>query len=370
MNELKELINYLTELTKARYFDVLISIGIIIVSLVLGNLIAYFSVKIFNIKIRDKNAIKNNPFYSPIKIAIILIGVYISVYILRLPDSLFLLWQKIFRIIIICVITKHLAHFVDPKSGVLLRFRKHHTGRDQTIANFTGMFLKYIVYIFSGFFIITELGYDVSSLVTGLGLSSALIALAAQDTVKSLIAGYTIVADKPFVVGDWIEIGDHQGTVVDSTFRCTKIQTAYNTTITLPNSTITTSPVINWSRMNQRRYSFNLKLPLKTSSDTIQSLCSKIKFVIETDEEVIPENVRVNFDILDQSGINLYIILYTSILDYTEYLTFRTKINNKIIKVLESENVNLAYPSQDVYLKSDDINKLVNIKLDNKKTTT
>ena len=87
--------------------------------------------------------------------------------------------------------------------------------------------------------ILTEFNFDVSGLVAGLGIGGAVIALAAQDFVKGLIAGMSILSDKPFLVGDWIEIGSEQGTVIDITFRSTKIRTNFNTIVTLPNSMIT-----------------------------------------------------------------------------------------------------------------------------------
>jgi len=114
--------------------------------------------------------------------------------------------------------------------------------------------IRCVIWIIYIFICISEIGYDLSGLLTALGLGSAALALAAQDLVKSLISGVSILTDKPFVIGDWIEVGEYQGTVIDITFRSTRIKSNNNSVITIPNSTITSTYVINWNRLTSRRF--------------------------------------------------------------------------------------------------------------------
>ena len=92
---------------------------------------------------------------------------------------------------------------------------------------------------------------------------SVIISLAAQDTVKSLLSGVVILTDKPFDIGDYVEIGEHEGTVLDITFRSTRIKALNNTIITIPNSVITANSVINWNRLKSRRMDIILNLDKK-----------------------------------------------------------------------------------------------------------
>lgn len=351
MQQINDLMNYFKNMTEEKIVDILIAVIVVTVFCIFSSIFSYLIVKMFMRKEKDKEKIKANAFYLPLKILFVFIGLYIAVYILQLPETVMAVWRKIFKIVVICLIANGLINVVDPKSEIAKKFRrKDASNKDKTVANFTGRILKYIIYIFAGFFIVTELGYDVSGLVAGLGIGGAIVALAAQDFVKGLISGMSILSDKPFLVGDWIEVGAEQGTVIDISFRCTKIKTSDNTIVTLPNSTITSTSVINWSRLKQRRYSMNLKLPLETNSDVMETIVNRIRFVLQANENVVPDTVQVHFDTIDQLGNNINIYLYTDIIDYANYLEFKQRVNNAILKVLESENVQLAYPGQNIYV--------------------
>ncbi len=142
----------------------------------------------------------------------------------------------------------------------------------------------------------------------------------------------------------------NEGTVIEMSFRCTKIQTSDNTIVTIQNSVFTTNNVVNCSRMKQRRYSLNVKVPLETSADKMERIIEKLKFTLISNNDVDRESVQVHFDTIGLDSMNIVICMYTDILDYTQYLIFRQKINEQILKVLEGENIKMAYPGQNVYV--------------------
>jgi len=354
MQQINDLINYFKNITEEKIVDILIAIIIVTVFCIFSSILSYFIIKMFKRKEKNKEKIKANAFYLPLRILLIFIGLSIAIYILQLPEAVMIIWRRIFKIVVICLVANGLINIVDPKSEIAKKLRKKDaSNKDKTVANFTGRILKYIIYIFAGFFIITELGYNVSGLVAGLGIGGAIVALAAQDFVKGLISGMSILSDKPFLVGDWIEVGTEQGTVIDISFRSTKIKTSNNTIVTLPNSAITETSVINWSRLKQRRYELNLKLPLETNSDVMETIVNRIRFVLQANEKVVPDTVQVHFNTIDESGNNIIIYLYTEVVDYAKFLEFRQEINSQILKVLESENVKLAYPGQNIYVMNE-----------------
>lgn len=358
MQQFNDLINYFKNITEQKLVDITIASIVIILFWLLSSAFSYCVIKIFMKGEKDKEKIKSNGFYLPMQILFGCIGIYVAVYILELPVTVIEAWKKIFKIILICVIASGLVNVVDPKSDIAKRFRKkNYTNKDKTIANFTGRILKYVIYICAGFLILTEFNFDVSGLVAGLGIGGAVIALAAQDFVKGLIAGMSILSDKPFLVGDWIEIGSEQGTVIDITFRSTKIRTNFNTIVTLPNSMITSTTVINWSRLKQRRYELNLKLPLETNSDVIETIINRIKFVLQEEESVVPGSVYANFTEIGGQGNNINIYMYTTITIIDDYLHFKQIVNDKILKVLESEHVKASYPGQNIYMMNREKNE-------------
>lgn len=209
---------------------------------------------------------------------------------------------------------------------------------------------KYGVYIVAGFLIISELHYDIGSLVTGLGLTSVVIALAAQDLVGSLLSGMAIASDKPFAIGDFVKIGTYEGTVTEVKFRCTRIRTVDDTIVTVQNSTITSTEVVNYTKMTKRRQDIVLNLSFETNSEVLEGLAVKLKSILEAEEDVIDNSVRVYFDNIGSDGVKMKIYLYTPIVNYDDFLEFKTRMNLVVIKTLEMENIRIAYPGENVYL--------------------
>lgn len=176
------------------------------------------------------------------------------------------------------------------------------------------------------------------------------IALAAQDVAESIISGMAIASDKPFIVGDYVKIGNYEGTVTEVKFRCTRIRTTDDTIVTVQNSTITSSEVVNYSRMTKRRVDMTVSLPLETKSQVIENVTVMLKSVLEADEDVIDDSVRVYFDNIDDSSLKLKIYLYTRIVNYDDFLTFKTRANLIVVKALEMENIKIAYPGENLYV--------------------
>ena len=248
-----------------------------------------------------------------------------------------------------------LANSFHPKSIIFdkLEEKTNYSG-DKQLNSFISKLIKAVVYVIAGYLVLLELGYNIGGLVTGLGISSVIIAFAAQDIAKNLFGGFAIITDKPFKVGDWIEVGNYSGTVVDMTYRSTKIKAVDNTIITINNSTIAESYVKNWGNIDRRRYSVTLNLPLHTSEEKINKLLNKIRFVLKTNPDILEDTLEVHFDNIDTEGIKLFIYMNTSKTNYTEYLVFKDTINLELIKILESENVKLAYPGKNIYINAID----------------
>ena len=370
MEIINNVINFSKSITEEQLIDIGIAAAVVLVSIIISPIISYIFIKMFNVKEKDKSKIKKNPLYATIKALIVCIGIYIGILVINPPQNVLDICKNGFQIIIICIIAKGLVELVDPKRGIVRKMRdENKIDGNKTVASFTSKILKYVIYIGAGLLILTVFDINPSSLIAGLGVGSAVVALAAQDFVKNLISGFSIMSDKPFLVGDWIEVGLNQGTVVEISFRCTKIQTSDNTIITIQNSVFTTTNVVNYSRMKQRRYLLNVKLPLETNVDQIESITKKIKFVLNNNDDVDKETIQVHFDTIGLDSMNIIIYMYTDIVNYADYLVFRQGVNEQILKVLESENVKMAYPGQNVYVHQVEEEKAeTNKKIENKVT--
>ena len=354
MESIKEIINFFKNLTKEQLINIAIGLAFIIVFKIIGSFLAYILVKMFNFKVKDKKEIKANSFYKPLKIFFGFLGIYIALRILRFPDYINYYIDKVFKIITIILITNGLANIFNPKSKLYAKIRKklHFKGND-TLISFAGKVIKAFIYIISGFIIITELGYNLGGLATGLGISSVVVALAAQDVAKNILSGVSIISDKPFEIGDYIQVGDFCGTVEDITFRTTRIRNINNEIVVLPNSVINGTSLINCSKRKKRRYEIRLVLELNTPLNKISTLLDTIRKYCIENEHILDEAVRVYLDTISDSGIDVSVGFYTDIIEFDDFLKFKEEINYTLLSMLEKQKIELAYPSQSIYLKKD-----------------
>lgn len=354
MKFINEIIEMFKNLPLENIIDIGIGLAIIVIFKILSSSFAYILVKMFKFKVKDKNKIKENGFYKPLKTFFALLGVYIGAMVLKLPADIFSIITKIFRICIIILTAKGFANLFDSSSETFTKIREklHMDGTDTTV-NFFSKIAKGLIYIVAAFIVIAEFGYDLSGLVTGLGISSVVIALAAQDVAKSILAGLSIISDRPFDIGDYIEVGTYAGTVEDITFRTTRIRDVNNQIVVLPNSFLTTTSIINATKREKRRYNLVLTLELNTPLEKVADLNENIKLALNTNSHVLREKIRVYFDTISADGIDISISFYTDITDLEEFLKFKEEVNYTLLDIVEQSKIELAYPSHSIYLKKE-----------------
>lgn len=352
MDKINEIIEWFKNIDINNIINFLIAALIFLLFKLFGGALSYIIIKLFKLKEKNKNKIKQNSFYKCLNIFFPILGAYLGLLFLNLPQDIVSIISKVFRIIVIILISTGLAKCITKKSGIFKYFNdKTSEKRDETFINFVVKATRGIIYVIATFIIVSELGYNLNGLLAGLGLSGVVVALAAQDTAKNIFGGIVILWDKPFKIGDWIETTSFEGIVEDITFRSTRVRTFENSIVTIPNSTISNESLINWSKMKKRRYKQNFELELSTPLKKICDVQSKIIVMLEKHPRVLDDSLTVKFDKVTENGYNLLVNVYTDALSYEDYLNTTENINFKIIDILKKESVELAYPSQTVYLK-------------------
>ena len=305
---------------------------------------------------KSKKKPTESGYYTPMKYFFYILGFYICIYHLGTTMGIKKLANKIMKIITIILFTKGTADSITPNCFIftIISKEKYESNGNEALNLFLSKVLRVVVYIISIFVIMYELDFDLNGLAAGLGIGSAAIALAAQDLVKSLLGGFSIITDKPFEIGDYIEIGDYNGTVVDITFRSTRIRAANNSIITIPNSLITTEYIINWNKLESRMIQTKLRISLNSSIEQINRCISKIGTVLKVNEIVKEDSVQVHLEDIMSDCNTIFIRAYVNVVDYNDFLVAKDKIYCDILSVLERENIELVYPTQLVYTKSKD----------------
>ncbi len=332
----------------ANIFYLQIAIAIIVVFFVFRAVFAKTILKIINIIFKRKEKTANNPIYKSLKNFILVIGFYLASLILPLNNKITYIINEIFKIVIILFITKVITVIINKDSNLFKKIFAN--SKNESVNSFICKIVRAVLWIFSFIIIFKELGFDLTGLVAGLGVGSVIISLAAQDTVKSLLSGVTILTEKPFEIGDWIKVGNYQGTVLDITFKSTRIKAVDNTIITIPNSMVTEDCVINWNKLKSRRFDCTLNLHLDTTSEEIKNLVEKIKLVLKNNPSIDEDTIQVVFDAISAYSSDIRIFLYIKETDYIKYLKIKEEIHYELLSLIDNENIELAYPTQTVYL--------------------
>ena len=353
---MEQLVEFCNRLTSIQIIDIIIAIGIIVLFRILSGTFSYMIIRIFKIKSKTSREIKESAFFKPLKLFFIILGIYLAIVFLKTPlqinEQIMDIVTKAFKIISVIEIAVGLANSFTSKTILGKKLKKSLSQKmDDTVFEFVLKIARVFIYIIAIFLVLAILEINLTGLIAGLGLGGVIVTLAAQDTAKNLFGGVVIFIDKPFVVGDWIEMDNYEGTIEDITFRTTRIRTFENALVNIPNAIIADASVTNWSKMEKRRYKTNLCVEIDTSLEKLELLKTRIEKMLQERESVYDDSIIVRFDQITDNGINILIYTYTNSVDYASYLKEVEDINIKIMKILNEEHIELAYDTKTVYVK-------------------
>ncbi|MFZ9016145.1 MAG: mechanosensitive ion channel family protein [Ilumatobacteraceae bacterium] len=199
-------------------------------------------------------------------------------------------------------------------------------------------------------FALQNLDVDVSSLLTGLGLGGLAFALAAQDTARNLFGGVTVFVDKPFEIGDWIEVDGIEGTVEAVGFRSTRIRTFYNSQVTVPNGRLVDTGVDNLGRREWRRYKTNLGIGYHSTTDQVEAFVEGVRDLIQGRDGFRQDYFIVEFVGFGESSLDVMLYCFIGAPDWNAELRARHELNLDIMRVAERVGVEFAFPTRTVHL--------------------
>ncbi|MBX2822039.1 MAG: mechanosensitive ion channel family protein [Rhodothermaceae bacterium] len=213
--------------------------------------------------------------------------------------------------------------------------------------------LKLFLAIIAGVWIIQNLGYSVTSIVASLGIGGLALALAAQDTVSNFFGSVVVFTDKPFQVGDWVELDGVEGTIEEVGFRTTRIRQFDKAMVVIPNKMFTTTPIRNYSQRSIRRIKMTVGLSYETSSSKMQDFLAGARKLLE-EHPVIDQNFHfVHFVEFADSSLNVQFYCFTSTSVWVEWLKARENLMLQIMDLVEELGLEMAFPTRTVYLRDE-----------------
>ena len=188
---------------------------------------------------------------------------------------------------------------------------------------------------------------NIGTLLTGLSIVGAALALAAKESIENLIASFIIFFDKPFFTGDTLKVNNVSGTVERIGLRSTRIRTMEKTLVTVPNKQMVDSVVDNLSMRNQRRAEIKLVLSDKTKPTQIQKLIDAIKIAIqELENNILKSSVFVTD--FSKDGVTITIEYFTVAFTMQEYNALKQKVNFKLMYLMEEYHLEMSSTSSNI----------------------
>jgi small-conductance mechanosensitive channel len=196
---------------------------------------------------------------------------------------------------------------------------------------------------------LANFGIDVTAMVAGLGVGGIAIALAAQNILGDLFASLSIVLDKPFVLGDFVIVGDYVGNIERVGLKTTRVRSLTGEQIIFSNTDLLQSRIRNYKRMQERRIVFSIGITYETPAEQIKALPGMLKEIVTGQDGVRFD--RAHFHKYGDFALLYEIVYYVLVPDYAVYMDVQQQINFEILDRLQSAEIEFAYPTQTLILR-------------------
>jgi len=194
-------------------------------------------------------------------------------------------------------------------------------------------------------------GYDMTTIIAGLGVTSIAVALAAQKTLENVIGAITLFIARPVKPGDFCRFGTVLGTVEQIGLRSVEIRTLERTLVSIPNSVFSAGEIENISARDRFRYIRTARLRLDTTTDQLRYLLVELRKLLYAHPMTYNEWVRVRFTDVDEYSIALRVEAYLKTVDFTVYLELAEDLNLRLIDTVRNAGTWFAVPSRTVRIE-------------------
>jgi len=198
--------------------------------------------------------------------------------------------------------------------------------------------------------VLNELGFQVASLLAGLGIGGIALALAAQKTVENLFGSVAIGVDRPFRVGDFVRVEDFVGTVESIGMRSTRFRTLDRTVITIPNGRLADSRSETFAVRDRIRLFTNLALAYDTTAAQMQAVLAGIEAALTGHPRIAADAPIVRFTEFKESALNVEVMAWFATADWLEFTRLRQEVYLRFLEIVRAAGAEFAFPVRTVRL--------------------
>ncbi|MEN3277200.1 MAG: hypothetical protein V7631_2990 [Massilia sp.] len=278
----------------------------------------------------------------------LLMGVWAGSNWLALPDKTVILLSRL----AIAVLLVQVARWGDVGvRGWLQHYRARRNGEDAASTTSTaalGFVARAAIWLIAILMILDNFGVNITTLVASLGIGGIAVALALQNILGDLFSSLSIVLDKPFVVGDFINVDDIFGTVEYVGLKTTRIRSLGGEQVVFSNSDLLKSRIRNYKRMETRRIAFAIRVPYGIGKAQLLAIPAILRAAVEAQRQVLFD--RAHFKAYGLSSLEFQVVYFVQTADYGVYMDVQQAINLAIFDRFAEEGIEFAVPARSVHL--------------------
>lgn len=289
----------------------------------------------------------------PLRFMPLVLGLFLAKAILPFAGLAERIADDLLRSLAAFVLFWALYRLAEPLRGVAARVEEK-IGAEVVDWSIRGLKIAFVAL---GAITVLEIwGIEVGPILAGLGLIGVAVALGAQDLFRNLIAGLLIIGERRLAHGEWIKIdGGVEGTVEAIGFRSTRVRQFDKAPIYVPNSKLSDTAVVNYTRMTHRRIYWMIGVEYRTTVDQLRQIRDGIEaFLLEDEAFAHPPEVPtfVRIDRFSDSSIDIMVYCFTVTTSWGEWLAIKERLAYRIKTIVEEAGTGFAFPSRSLYVES------------------
>ena len=332
-----------------------ISLLFILGGIIVAKLLFYLSRTVFK-KLAEKTKSKLDDLLidkleEPIVLSLVLTSIWIAVARLHFTDSADEFLGNSFHLLIAINVTWLIARVVDALivEYIVPIVEKTESQMDDQIMPIIRKGIKGIIWTLGIIVGLNNAGYDVGALIAGIGIGGLALALAAKDTVSNIFGGIMIFLDKPFKLGERIQVSGIDGIVEEVGIRSTRVRTLTGRLVTIPNKTFSDSNIENVTEEPSRKIVLNLGMTYDTTPEKMELAMQILADLCKENQDKIEEKKSIGFNAFGDFNLGILFIYY--IKPEADILDTQTLFNLEILKRYNAEGLEFAFPTQTVFKK-------------------
>ena len=332
--------------------DILLFLGIVFLTMLLSRIVQVLFGKVLR-RLADKSENQLDDillitFGQPIYWITMAIGLAAAFGTLKLPDQVHVFLGHVVTVVVLLFIAWALTNLVNAvrKTYIDPLVETSDTKLDDQLLPILDKTIKVSIWAFTFLIIFDNIGFDIVSLLTGLGIGGLALAMAAKDTLANVFGSITIFADRPFQIDDTVTMCGYTGTVRDIGLRTCRMETFEGTIVTVPNSLLVGGVVENLSGRTARKFSGTIGLVYETSTEQLEAAMEALRGILDAQEK-IQDGWAVRFNKFGDSALEVGVKYWVE--PTGDYFDVVHEVNLTIKRTFDEAGWSMAFPSMTVY---------------------